>query len=110
MVLPVDAPTPRLFAERYDLAPQPKVTKNQLADRNLEADYRDLLVERLERDPDDEADGIGYKSHAARLRGAFNMRSAKLLLLSFTLVAVSAPQHSRAQDARSDVVMLPCDG
>ena len=37
--------TPRQFAERYDLAPQPKVTKSQLADRNLEADCRDLLVE-----------------------------------------------------------------
>jgi len=45
IVLPVDASTPRLFAERYDLAPQPKVTKSQLADRNLEADCRDLLVE-----------------------------------------------------------------
>jgi hypothetical protein len=38
------------------------------------------------------------------------MRYAKLLLLSFASVAVSAPQYSRAQDARSDVVMLPCEG
>jgi hypothetical protein len=37
--------TPRLFSERYDLAPRPNATKSQLADRNLEADCRDLLVE-----------------------------------------------------------------
>lgn len=38
------------------------------------------------------------------------MRRAKTLLLSFALIAFSAPQSSIAQDARSDVVMLPCDG
>jgi len=41
----MDAPTPRLFAERYDLAPQPTVTKSQSWDRDLEADCQELLVE-----------------------------------------------------------------
>jgi hypothetical protein len=45
MVLPVDAPTPRLFAQRYDLAPEEPVTKPQFKDRDLEADCRDRIVE-----------------------------------------------------------------
>ncbi len=43
MVLPIDAPTPRSFAERYDLAPAPKA-KPKL-DWEMEDDCRDLLVE-----------------------------------------------------------------
>ena len=43
MVLPVDAPTPRLYAERYDLAPDMPRTKPLSPD--LEADMRDRLVE-----------------------------------------------------------------
>lgn len=38
------------------------------------------------------------------------MRRTGLSLLSLSLIAMSAIQHSRAQDAASDVVMLPCDG
>jgi len=45
MVLPVDAPTPRLYAQRYDLAPRPQVTKTQFEDRDLEADCRDRIIE-----------------------------------------------------------------
>jgi len=45
MVLPVDAPTPRHYAERYDLTPKPPLTKSHLADRDLEADCRDFLIE-----------------------------------------------------------------
>jgi hypothetical protein len=41
----LDAPTPRQFAERYDLAPKPPVTTHQFQDRDLEADCRDILVE-----------------------------------------------------------------
>lgn len=44
MVLPMDAPTPRLFAERYDLAPAAR-HEPKLQDRDLEADCRELLVE-----------------------------------------------------------------
>ena len=36
---------PRLFAERYDLAPKPQVTKTQFEDRDLEADCRDRIIE-----------------------------------------------------------------
>jgi hypothetical protein len=43
MVLPVDAPTPRAYAERYDLAPAPAPEKPLAHD--LEADMRDRLVE-----------------------------------------------------------------
>ena len=38
------------------------------------------------------------------------MRRAELLLLSLFWVAISATQNSSAQDALSDVIMLPCDG
>src|ERR1700722_16650326 len=38
MVLPIDAPTPRAFAERYDLAPAP--AKTAPVDRDLERDCR----------------------------------------------------------------------
>jgi hypothetical protein len=44
MVLPMDAPTPRLFAERYDLAPAPR-QERKMQDRDLEANCRELLVE-----------------------------------------------------------------
>jgi len=43
MVLPLDAPTPRLFAERYQLQPTP--TRLPEADKGLEYDCRDMLVE-----------------------------------------------------------------
>lgn len=43
MVLPVDAPTPRLFAEKYDLAPTPQTRKP--FDVSIEGDMRDILVE-----------------------------------------------------------------
>jgi hypothetical protein len=45
MVLPVDAPTPRQFAERYDPAPKPQVTKSQFVHRDLEEDCRDRIIE-----------------------------------------------------------------
>jgi hypothetical protein len=45
MVLPVDAPTPRLFAERYDPTSKQPLTKTQFVDRDLEADCRDRIVE-----------------------------------------------------------------
>lgn len=50
MVLPIDAPTPRLFAERYELQPAPKssLTKSQHQDQGLDADCRDMLVELAE--------------------------------------------------------------
>jgi hypothetical protein len=44
MVLPVDAPTPRAYAERYDLAPSPKL-EQQHQFRDIEADMRDRVVE-----------------------------------------------------------------
>jgi hypothetical protein len=43
MVLPIDAPTPRLFAERYPLHPWPRPPPEP--DRGIEADCRDILVE-----------------------------------------------------------------
>ena len=43
MVLPIDAPTPRLFAERYPLKPFPKPPPEP--DKSIEADCRDVLVE-----------------------------------------------------------------
>lgn len=43
MVLPIDAPTPRAYAERYDLAPDNPSPKQFTPD--LEADCRDRLVE-----------------------------------------------------------------
>lgn len=43
MVLPIDAPCPRTFAERYDIAPDTQSRKPLSPD--LEADCRDLLVE-----------------------------------------------------------------
>ena len=46
MVLPIDAPTPRMFAERYDLtANKPPLTKSQFENRDLEADCRDRIIE-----------------------------------------------------------------
>ena len=50
MVLPLDAPTPRLFAERYELEPAPtsSLTKSQQQDQTLDADCRDMLVELAE--------------------------------------------------------------
>jgi hypothetical protein len=44
MVLPIDAPTPRLFAERYDLAPAAR-HEPMLHDRDLETACREVLVE-----------------------------------------------------------------
>lgn len=44
MVLPIDAPTPRLFAEKYDLAPQTPPLR-QTRDADLEIDCRFRLVE-----------------------------------------------------------------
>lgn len=43
MVLPVDAPTPRLYAEKYDLASEPR--HKQPLTPDIEADMRDRLVE-----------------------------------------------------------------
>src|SRR3984957_6438042 len=43
MVLPMDAPTPRAFAEKYDLAPAPTMPTRANAD--LEADCRERLIE-----------------------------------------------------------------
>lgn len=43
MVLPIDAPTPRAYAERYDIAPDQPRPKPFCPD--LEADMRDRLVE-----------------------------------------------------------------
>ena len=43
MVLPLDAPTPRLFAQRYQLQPAPKPKPEP--DKSIEADCRDILVE-----------------------------------------------------------------
>lgn len=43
MVQPIDAPTPRAYAERYDLAPDAPASKPLSPD--LEADCRDRLVE-----------------------------------------------------------------
>jgi hypothetical protein len=43
MVLPMDAPTPRQYAERYDIAPAPARLKP--LDRDLEEDMRDRLIE-----------------------------------------------------------------
>jgi len=43
MVLPIDAPTPRLFAQRYQLAPPPK--PRPVRDKDIEEDCRDILVE-----------------------------------------------------------------
>ena len=42
MVLPIDAPTPRLFAQRYQLSPPPKPPPEP--DKSIEADCRDILV------------------------------------------------------------------
>src|SRR6185312_2507624 len=44
MVLPIDAPTPREFAERYDLAPQTRPLQ-QTTDAALEANCRFRLIE-----------------------------------------------------------------
>lgn len=44
MVLPIDAPTPREFAERYDLAPHARPLP-QTTDANLEGDCRFRLIE-----------------------------------------------------------------
>jgi hypothetical protein len=44
MVLPIDAPTPREFVERYDLAPQTRPIP-QTTDAALEADCRFRLIE-----------------------------------------------------------------
>jgi len=44
MVLPMDAPTPRLFAEKYDLTPQTRPAP-QIKDRDLEANLRHCLIE-----------------------------------------------------------------
>jgi len=43
MVLPIDAPTPRLFAERYPLKPFPKPPPEP--DKSIDADCLDILVE-----------------------------------------------------------------
>ena len=43
MVLPVDAPTPLAYAERYDLAPT--LAREKPLARDLETDMRDRLVE-----------------------------------------------------------------
>jgi hypothetical protein len=43
MVLPMDAPNPRAYAERYDIAPAPARPKP--LDRDLEEDMRDRLIE-----------------------------------------------------------------
>ena len=45
MVLPMDAPTPSLFAERYDLTLKPAQDKPQFRDHGLEADCRDAIIE-----------------------------------------------------------------
>jgi len=44
MVLPIDAPTPRLFAEKYNLAPQTRPVP-QTMNADLEANCRHCLVE-----------------------------------------------------------------
>jgi hypothetical protein len=43
MILPMDAPTPRAYVERYDVAPDTRSSKALAPD--LEADCRDRLVE-----------------------------------------------------------------
>jgi hypothetical protein len=43
MVLPIDAPTPRQFAERYHLEPAP--TRERQAFADIESEMRDRLVE-----------------------------------------------------------------
>ena len=44
MVLPLDAPNPRAFAQKYDLAPPPVARKNVNA-YGMVDDCRDMLVE-----------------------------------------------------------------
>jgi len=44
VVLPIDAPTPRLFAQRYDLTPMPK-RERYYEFQDIEADMRDRIVE-----------------------------------------------------------------
>jgi hypothetical protein len=43
MVLPIDAPSPRAYAERYDLSPA--LPREKPMSPDLEADMRDRLVE-----------------------------------------------------------------
>ena len=43
MVLPLDTPSPRAFAQRYDLAPAPKAAKAPAWE--MEDDCRDMLIE-----------------------------------------------------------------
>ncbi len=45
MVLPIDAPTPRLFAEKYDLAPATRPPLKQTRDAELEAELKYRLIE-----------------------------------------------------------------
>ncbi len=45
MVLPIDAPTPRLFAERYDLAPGKPPPLPQTRDAELEGELKYRLIE-----------------------------------------------------------------
>lgn len=45
MVLPMDAPTPRQFAEKYTIVRPPPPEKPVMTDPDLEADCRDQLIE-----------------------------------------------------------------
>lgn len=58
--------------------------------------------------PGSDAVRTGYGS--PRSKTGELMRRLALYLSTAILVAISATQGARAQDARSDVVMLPCDG